>query len=393
MNQRNVYTLIVTMFFISAAYTMLVPFLPLYLMELGVTGKDVNFWTGLVFSVCFLVAGVMGPVWGKLADTKGKKRMVIRASVLIGLSYVFCGLVQNEWQLLWARAFQGFANGFVAAALAIISQSTDEKRLGMTLGLAQTALVVGGICGPLIGGAVSHLFGMRLSFFIGGAVLWAISLAVWLLVEERPAAPEAAEGTSIMEDLRFAWHDRHLKELLIFFFIFQNAILMIQPVTSLYIGELQGSMDNVDLVSGVILSCGGIAGALTTALWGKIGQKKGYYWAMAVTFSSAGVLLMVQGMPDTVWGFGLCQFLVGCFLIGTTPSVNAAFVKYTSENFRGRVFGLANTSQQFGNMAGPLLSAGITMHFPMASVYFLAGASQLLVGLYVWRRHVRQGER
>ncbi len=393
MNKKNVYTLIVTMFFISAAYTMLIPFLPLYLMELGVTGPDLHFWTGLIFSVCFLVAGLMGPIWGKLADTKGKKRMVIRASLLIGLSYVLCGLVQNEWQLLWARAFQGFANGFVAAALAIISQSTDEKRIGMTLGLAQTALVVGGICGPLIGGAVSHLFGMRASFFIGGAVLWAISLAVWLFVREKKAGTAAGADTSIMEDLRFAWGEPHLKELLIFFFLFQSALLMIQPVTSLYIGELQGTMENVDLISGVILSCGGIAGALTTAMWGKIGQKKGYYWAMAVTFSCAGALLMVQSLPRSVWGFGLCQFLVGCFLIGTTPSINAAFVKYTDENFRGRVFGLANTSQQFGNMAGPLLSAGITLYFSMASVYFLAGVSQLLVGLYVWRRHVRRGER
>lgn len=393
MNKKNVYTLIVTMFFISAAYTMLIPFLPLYLMELGVTGKDLHFWTGLIFSVCFLVAGLMGPIWGKLADTKGKKRMVIRASLLIGLSYVLCGLVQNEWQLLWARAFQGFANGFVAAALAIISQSTDEKRIGMTLGLAQTALVVGGICGPLIGGAVSHLFGMRASFFIGGAVLWAISLAVWIFVKEKKTETADGADTSIMEDLCFAWGEPHLKELLIFFFLFQSALLMIQPVTSLYIGELQGSMENVDLISGVILSCGGIAGALTTAMWGKIGQKKGYYWAMAVTFSCAGALLMVQSLPRSVWGFGLCQFLVGCFLIGTTPSLNAAFVKYTDDNFRGRVFGLANTSQQFGNMAGPLLSAGVTMYLSMASVYFLAGVSQLLVGLYVWRRHVRRGER
>lgn len=393
MNNKNIYTLIVTMFFISAAYTMLVPFLPLYLIELGVTGKDVNLWTGMVFSVCFFVAGVMGPIWGKLADTKGKKRMVIRASVLIGLSYFFCGLVQNEWQLLWARAFQGFANGFVAAALAIISQSTNEKRLGMTLGLAQTALVVGGICGPLIGGFISHLFGMRASFFIGGVILWAISLAVWLLVQEKPVPAGAVEDTSIREDLSYVWHDRHLKELLIFFFIFQNAILMIQPVTALYIGELQGSMDNVELTSGIILSCGGIAGAVTTALWGRLGQRKGYYWAMAVTFCCAGALLMAQGVPRTVLGFGICQFLVGCFLIGTNPSINAAFVKYTDENFRGRVFGLANTAQQFGNMAGPLLSAGITMYFPTYSVYFLAGASQLLVGLYVWRRHVRRGER
>ena len=65
MNRKNVCTLIGGMFFISAAYTMLVPFLPLYLIELGVTGDDVKLWNGMVFSVCFFVAGIMGPVWGE----------------------------------------------------------------------------------------------------------------------------------------------------------------------------------------------------------------------------------------------------------------------------------------------------------------------------------------
>lgn len=394
MNKKNIYTLIISMFFIAAAYTMLIPFLPLYLIELGVTGKDVNFWTGMVFSVCFLVAGIMGPVWGKLADTKGKKKMVIRAAILIGLSYALAGMVQNEWQLFGARAFQGFANGFVAAALAIISQSVEERRLGTMLGFAQTALVVGGICGPLIGGVISHIAGMRASFFIGAVILWATGLAVWLLVEEKPLSQAAKkDASSITDDLCYAFRNRHLRELLIFFFIFQSALLMIQPVTALYIGELAGSMENVAVISGVILSAGGIAGAFTTALWGRFGEKRGYFCAMTVTFLASGVLLIVQALPDSIIGFGICQFLVGCFIIGTTPAINAAFVKYTPEDFRGRVFGLANTSQQFGNMTGPLISAGITMVFPIYIVYILAGLMQLATGTYILRQHVRKGEK
>lgn len=392
MNKKNVYTLIISMVFIASAYTMLIPFLPLYLIDLGVTGTDVNFWTGMTFSVCFFVAGVMGPVWGKLADTKGKKKMVIRAAVLIGVSYFLGGLVENAWQLFAVRAFQGFANGFVAASLAIISQSTPEKYLGMTLGFAQTALIVGGIAGPLIGGVLSHLFGMRVSFFIGAVILWLTALAVWLLVHEKEME-HVEEESSIADDLRYAWNNHYVRELLAYFFIFQSAILMIQPIVALYIGELQGSMENVEVTSGIILSCGGIAGALTTALWGKFGQKKGYFFAMTVTFICSGVLLVFQGVPHTVLGFGIFQFLVGCFIIGTNPSINAAFVKYTPETFRGRVFGLANTAQQFGNMTGPLISSMMTMYFPMHSVFWLAGATQLLVGLYIWKIHVSHGER
>lgn len=142
--KRNVIVLIISMFLVSAGYTMVIPFLPLYLSELGVPEEQLTLWTGLVFSSCFFVAALMGPIWGKLADTSGKKKMAVRAGILLGFSYLFCGLCQNEYHLLAARAFQGFANGFVAAAMAIISVSVQSSEIGVTLGAAQTALVIGG---------------------------------------------------------------------------------------------------------------------------------------------------------------------------------------------------------------------------------------------------------
>ena len=128
-------------------------------------------------------------------------------------------------------------------------------------------------------------------------------------------------------------------------------------------------------------------------MWGRVVQVNCYFFAMSITFSSAGVLMILQSVPDTVFGFGVFQFLVGAFLIGTNPAINAAFVKYTPENFRGRVFGLASTAQQFGNMAGPMLSAAFTMVFPIYTVFILAGLVQLTVGMYILRSHVLAGER
>ena len=136
---KNIITLVASMFLVASGYTMVIPFLPLYLVELGVPDHEIALWTGLVFSSCFLVAGIMGPIWGKLADLGGKKKMAVRAAVLLGFSYLFCGLCQNQYHLMAARAFQGFANGFVAASMAIISDSADSDKLGGTLGMAQTS--------------------------------------------------------------------------------------------------------------------------------------------------------------------------------------------------------------------------------------------------------------
>lgn len=84
MNQRNIVVLIASMFLVSSGYTMVIPFLPLYLIDLGVPPEEIGIWSGLVFSICFLVAGIMSPFWGKLADSGGKKKMAIRAPCFLG---------------------------------------------------------------------------------------------------------------------------------------------------------------------------------------------------------------------------------------------------------------------------------------------------------------------
>lgn len=395
MDRRNVYVLVGGMFLVSAAYTMLIPFLPLYLLEMGVPDGEITFWTGLVFSSCFFVAGVMAPLWGKLADTSGKKKMAVRASFLLGVSYFFMGLCNSPVQLVIARAFQGFANGFVAAAMTIISSSVKSEDLGVTLGFAQTSLVVGGICGPMLGGTVSAMVGMRNSFYIGAAFLWIVCLAVFLLIKEpvMGKSERPAKETSIAADLSYAFHNRRLRELLSITFVLQCTLLMIQPVTSLYVKELLSDGDNVALIAGIIMSSGGIAGALTTAWWGRFGQTKGYYRALFVTMSAAGIITALQAVPDHVIGFGICQFLAGCFIVGANPSLSASMVKYTPESFRGRVFGLQNTAQQFGNMAGPLVASLITLLPGLWHVYVTAGLLQLLIGLELYRSHISKGER
>ena len=67
---KNVWLLTICMTVLSICYTMLVPFLPVYLLELGVPDNHADIWSGMVFSVTFLVAGIMAPVWGRLADTR-----------------------------------------------------------------------------------------------------------------------------------------------------------------------------------------------------------------------------------------------------------------------------------------------------------------------------------
>ena len=84
--KRNLIVLWAGVFLTCASYTMVVPFLPLYLLqELGVSSSSVNLWAGIIFSVTFLGSAIMAPYWGAMADRVGQKKMAIRAGCGLAL--------------------------------------------------------------------------------------------------------------------------------------------------------------------------------------------------------------------------------------------------------------------------------------------------------------------
>ena len=190
--------------FMSASYTMLIPFLPMYLIrELGVPQSDVKMWSGVVFSVTFLIGvvfsvtfligGIMAPIWGKMADKHGKKPMAIRSGLGLALSYLLGGLVTSPEQMVGVRVLQGFAAGLWSVCLAIATSSVPVGKLGMSLGILQSGLTAGNVIGPLIGGALASAFGMRTSFYLGGAVLFIITLVFWFYIPEPPGSKASKE--------------------------------------------------------------------------------------------------------------------------------------------------------------------------------------------------------
>ena len=123
--------LTINILFMSASYTMLIPFLPMYLTrELGVTENSVHLWSGIVFSASFLISAIMAPIWGKMADTRGKRTMALRASFLLSISYFLGGIVQSPEQLTLMRLFQGFASGLWPMDLAIMTLYAPPEKLG-----------------------------------------------------------------------------------------------------------------------------------------------------------------------------------------------------------------------------------------------------------------------
>ena len=383
-----VWILTIGMSLLAICYTMIIPFLPVYLLELGVEQEQLAIWSGLSFSISFFIAAIMAPVWGRLADQHGKKLMAIRAGILIGLSYLWSAFVQDEYQFLLVRAFQGFANGFMPAAMTMVSLSVPKERVGTAMGIFQMGLVLGNTVGPLTGGLTELAVGMRPVFMVAGITLFIVTAAIAIFVKEPQVESEASvKTTSFSEDLQAAKQNKVLLHILGLYFLVQAVMLMLQPIVAIYVGELKGSMEGAAMLAGSILSGGGVMGMIMTNVWAAYGQRRGYFRVISYGLLGTGTVLLLQSLPFGLWWFGALQLLIGVFIVGIFPSLGSAMTVNTDPSVRGRVFGLATTSQQLGNMIGPLFASIVATYWGTSYVFLVAGIGMMIIGYLVLKIH------
>ena len=373
----------------SSSYTMLIPFLPMYLtMDLGVSESDVNLWSGIVFSASFLVSAIMAPIWGRMADTKGKRLMAMRASFLLSVSYFLGGIVQTPEELTLMRLFQGFASGLWPMDLAIMTLYAPPKKLGFCLGVMQGTLTAGGVVGPLLGGILASAVGMRYSFFLAAAALFTNFLIFTFIIKEPPTAKTVDKNEKVLEDASVSpWHMPLLRNMLLCGTLVQMVILILQPVITTYIAKLAGPMPNIVFVAGLVFSLGGIAGAIAAPFWGTFGQRRGFFRAMCLGMAGAGISMIIQGIPDTLIPFAIMQFVGGLFFCGIHPAINAVLANNTPASYKGRIFGMLFAAQQVGSMAGPLLGGLIATYLGMHWVFAFSGILLLALSMAIHQRY------
>ena len=368
----------------SSSYTMLIPFLPIYMQsELGATADNVSLWSGVTYAITFAISAFVSPIWGKLSDKMGKKPMIIRASFLLAITYFLGGIVRTPFELFLVRAFQGIASGLWPACLVMMSACVPKNKIGISMGLMQSANICGGIIGPLLGGILATAFGMRNSFYVGAVALSLITVTTILFIKEPPVVPEKeinkAQNTSYLSFIK----DKNILILLLCVCMTNLVILQIQPIVSLYVQQLSHNSDKAVLLTGFIMSLGGIAGALASPLWGKTGQKVGFYKTITIAFISAGLLMSLQGVPNSLVLFGLMQFLCGLGFSGIFPSANSILVLLTPPSSRGMGFGSLFSAQMIGGALGPVIGGVIVSFMSFNTVYIISGSILFVIGIYL----------
>ncbi|EUJ28861.1 putative drug MFS efflux protein [Listeria floridensis FSL S10-1187] len=379
--KKNLFIVWIGCFLTGTGLNLIMPFLPLYVEELGVTDPgQVSLYSGVALSSTFFVSAIMAPIWGRLADRKGRRVMLLRAALGMSIAMILMGLVSNVFQFIALRLLMGIFSGYISTANALIATQAPRHRSGYALGTLSTAAVSGVLIGPLIGGFLSDIFGVRPVFFITGILLAASFFLTLFFVRESFTPVEKTETLSL-KDVFSALPNRHL----IFILFFTSMMIQVSnnavsPILTLYVRDLAGNISNIAFISGMIAAVPGVASLLAAPRLGKWGDKIGTERILLGALIGSMVLQIPMAFAETPLQFGILRFLLGIADGALLPAVQSLLSKNTPREMTGRLFGYNQSFLYIGNVVGPLAGSTIAAHFGYSSV-FLAVAFFILINV------------
>ncbi|MDR0577636.1 MAG: MFS transporter [Candidatus Accumulibacter sp.] len=381
--KKTFYAILAAEFLAIAGFGTSTPIIPLFLQDLGVTEPSaLNMWVGAVnFAAAFALA-FMAPIWGRLADSYGRKSMLLRSMAGGGLVIFLIGFAQTPLQFLFLRVFQGAVTGTVAAANVLVASVVPEKEVGLRLGLLQMGIALGNSLGPLMGGHMADAIGHRFTFFVTSLllVLAAAIVRFWVVESFVPRRPKRFTVKSLVPDIKPLFESRVILTLVILAGLVQMGIAFVIPILPLYVQEIAGGY-RVASTTGLILGVSALASALASALTSRIASRLGSVRLLVISFLLAGAFHVPQAFAWSPDALLVSRVLTAIMLGMAIPLINILLAQNTEKTRQGSIYGLAASMNAVGMAAGPMISAVVAIAAGYKAVFLCAA---LILGGAAW---------
>ena len=376
--RRNMYVCLVGSFTTIAAMTLLLPFLPIYVEHLGVHGHAaIVEWSGIAYGITFLGAGLCAPLWGRVADLYGRKLILMRACLGMAICMSLIGLAQNIYQLVGFRLLAGVMGGYASGAVVLVATQTPKERAGWALGMLSTGSLAGTLLGPLMGGVLPGLIGLRNTFFLAGGVIFLAFLATSFLIKEDKTA--FAKGNRKV--VRGAWSmvpdRRPVIAMLVTAMLLLLANMSVEPIITVYVGQFVAPAQVV-FNAGLVMAASAIGSIIAAPRLGRLADRVGPWNLIVVCMLICGALLIPQAFVTNIWQLIGLRFLMGMSLAGLLPSINATIRHNVPQIVAGTILGYGTSAQYAGQVIGPLAGGFVGGHLGMRAVFL--GTTVVMLG-------------
>ena len=384
---RNLIVLWFCTFVAGMAFSEIMPFLSLFVSQLGdFTKAQITFYSGLAFAADYAISAISAPLWGIIADKKGRKIMLLRASLGMAVAMGLMGFVTNVWQLVALRVLQGVFAGFISNAQALVASQTPRKYSGRALSTLITGAVSGQLFGPVIGGLLAQLFSIRNTFFITAGLLMVAFLLSLFFVQEhfKPVAHHREPGDS-RNPLAAFQNPRLIIVMLCSTAIVQFGNASIAPIISLYVRELMHYRGPITVVAGIIAALPGISNIFSAPRLGRYGDQHGSGKVLLFGYIFAVIMYFPQGIVTSVVALGILRFAIGISDGALYPEIQTVLTKNTPVHLTSTIFSYNQSFQAIGNMFGALLGGLVAGWFNYNAVFIMTALLLLInLGLILW---------
>jgi DHA1 family tetracycline resistance protein-like MFS transporter len=359
-------------------FSIILPLLPFYALQFHVSPEVIGM-VAAAYSVCQFAAS---PVLGALSDKYGRRPVLIYSQFGSVIGFLLLALAGNIWIIVLSRIIDGLSGGNITIASAYVADVTGVEDRASGMALLGVAFGLGFLFGPLLGGELSHAYGIAAPAYAAAFLaLTSMTLSIVYLKEppvHRTAAAKKGKEyyTQAFDYLKI----KNIRTMLIIFFFFALPFSLYVSMFSLYAHiELSFTEREVGRFLAYVGFLGIIwQGGVIRPLVKKIGE---------ISLLRYGLLAMAVGLLGLVlatnWQQLAAVALVFSFGTGVTRVVVSSLVsQYAPPDKKGGVIGVSASIESFTRIIGPLLGGWIIGTIHPNYIGYVGGA-MALVGFWL----------
>ncbi len=382
--RRNQLVTVVMVFSVFTGFAFVLPFLPLFVRELGVAEPEAAaLWAGVLIGVSPLLAGLLAPVWGRLADRYGHKGIAVKALVAYVALLALCASVTRVEQLLVLRIGLGLFGGLGPLGLAMAAAQAPREDTGRAIGLVQAAQILSAAIGPLAGGLLADAIGMRRTFLVAAAVCAVTLLLVLTLYTESEQRPKQRQAASAGGFHAVAAVPGLLMLLAILFGV--NFIgRSFTPILPLHLQDLGVPGPRLASATGGLISAYSIAAAVSATLLGRASRSRSPRRLLLLTLVGGAPVVAAMALVPSYEAFLGLAVLGGLVSGGTLTLCYTIGGLMVPDGIRTTAFGFFSGAALLGGALSPTF-AGLLAHISLRGIYWVDAALYLVLAAILIR--------
>jgi DHA1 family multidrug resistance protein-like MFS transporter len=376
--RRNHLVVCVAVFMVFMGFAFVLPFLPLYVRQLGVTSDEAAAtWAGVLIGIAPLLAGLLAPVWGRLGDRYGQKPMAVRVLASYVVLLALSGAVTTVWQLFALRTAVGLFGGMGPLGLAMATALAPRDQTGRAVGGVQSAQILAAAVGPLAGGVLAHTIGMRLTFVVTAAASGvALLLLVFFYEEPQIVEAPAARRDGFAAVLALPGILPMMATLFLVNFIGRS----FTPILPLHLQRMAVPTSDLALATGILISVYSVCAAVSATLLGRATRRLEPRALLVATLVAGAAIVLPMGLVARFPAFLGLAVLLGLAAGGSLTLCYTIGGLMVPTPRRTTAFGFFSGAALFGGAVSPSI-AGLLTRVHFKAIYWADALLYLLLAL------------